>query len=157
MKEFRTMLSCTIGLAAALTIGTTIASLHKVAPVIAQPQLGKYRGSSTHWFPDYVGKIQVRSSGDQTYAAIADVELQQKPTSIYDPNPTAFQYEMRGSITVTTPLVVSQSGKLIATCKAASPVPVSIADSLMSIYTNDQQMPKNSYEFIISQFIRLPS
>jgi hypothetical protein len=157
MKEFRTVLSCTIGLAAALTIGTTITSLHKVSPVIAQPQLGKYHGSSTHWFPDYVGTIQIRSSGDQTYAATADVELQQKPTSIYDPNPTAFQYEMRGSITVTTPLVVSQSGKLISTCTPASPVPVSIADSLMSIYTNNKQMPKNSYEFIISQFIRLPS
>lgn len=156
MKVLRKVLGCTGSLAAALTIGITSASLHETSRVLAQPQPGKYRGSSTYWVPDYVGTIQIRSSGSQTYTAIADVELQQKPNNIYDPNPTAFQYEMRGSITVTTPYVISQSGKVFATCTATSPVPVSIADSLMSIYTNDEQMPKNSYEFVIAQFIRLP-
>jgi hypothetical protein len=156
MKVLRKVLGCTGTLAAALMIGMTSASLHETSRALAQPQPGKYRGSSAYWVPDYVGTIKIRSSGDQAYAAIADVELQQKPTNIYDSNPTAFQYEMRGSITVTTPYVISRSGKVFATCTTASPVPVSIADSLMSIYTNDEQMPKNSYEFIVSQFIRLP-
>lgn len=156
MKVLRQVLGCTGGLAVALTTGTTITALHGVSPAVAQPPTGKYRGSSTYWTPDYVGTIQIQSSGDQTYTAIADVELQQKPTSIYDPNPTAFQYEMRGSITLTTPFVIAQSGKHISTCTAASPVPVSIHDSLLSIYINDEQMPKNSYEFVIAQFIRLP-
>lgn len=156
MKEFRKVLGCSAGLVAALTIGTTTSSLYAVSPVIAKPEPGKYRGNSTYWFPDYIGTIQIRSSGNHAYTAIADVELKQKPASIYDPNPTVFQYEMRGAIAVTTPYVVSESGRIVATCKTVSPVPVSIADSLMSIYTNDEQMPKNSYEFIISQFIRLP-
>ena len=156
MKKFWQALSCGGGLAVALTTGMTSVSLYETFPALAQPQPGKYRGSSTYWRPDYVGTIQIRSAGDVTYTAIADVELQRKPTNIYDLKPTAFQYEMRGSITVTTPLVISQSGKLFATCTAASPVPVSIADSLMSIYTDDEQMPKNSYEFVIAQFVRLP-
>lgn len=147
MKAIWKAISCPSVFATTLVIGTAIAS-H------AQPQQGKYRGSSANWIPDYAGTIEIRSSGSHRYTAIADVELRQKPTSIYDPNPTAFQYEMRGSIQVTTPYIVSKAGKRVLTCMPISPVPVSIADSLMSLYTNDEQMPKNSYEFVISQFVR---
>lgn len=147
LQNRRNWLMSSVGLlSVAWVMGTSIA---------ANAQPGKYRGSSASWVPDYAGTIRIQVSGQENYTAVADVELKQKPTSIYDPNPTAFQYEMRGAIALTTPYIVSQRGKIVMTCIPVSPVPVSIADSGMSIYTNDEQMPKNSYEFIISQFVRL--
>ncbi|MFM7886970.1 MAG: hypothetical protein ACKPCM_09820 [Pseudanabaena sp.] len=108
MKKFRVVLNCTLGLVTALTMETTIISLHEVSPVVAQPKLGKYSGDSKYWFPDYVGTIQIRLTSSWSYTAIADVELKQKPpdisTTLYDPNPTSFQYEMRGAVTVINPI-----------------------------------------------------
>jgi hypothetical protein len=135
--------------AVALVTGTT---------ALAEPYQGKYRGNSASWVPDYAGTIELKSSGRQTYTAIADVELRQKPTSIYDPNPTTFQYEMRGQITVTSPYTITNSsGKVVMTCTPAGPVPVSIRESGMMLHTkNSEDMPPNTYEFHIHQYVRLP-
>jgi hypothetical protein len=117
--------------------------------------LGKYAGSSTNWRPQYAGTIRmVQTNGkQQVYSAIADVELQAKPNPfahLGDQSSKVTQYEMRGSITVTSPVI---RGDLV--CNAVNPTPVSIADSGMNLYQGAEFGKGTAYELRIMRFIRL--
>lgn len=161
-NRVRNVLAAASGWAVALAMGATLAGFLETLPVIAKPQTGKYSGNSTYWVPDYVGTIEFRSSGDRSYTAIADVELKQKPPnphfSLYGMASASIEYEIRGSVTLATPYVVSRAGRLLHTCTAGNSAPLWIARSNLRLYVNDQPRPKNSYELgIESANIRLPN
>jgi hypothetical protein len=115
---------------------------------IAQTHVAKYGGSSKYWKPDYAGTVQIRESGTKNFTATLDVELQQKPD--IDPNPTSVKYELRGQMTFTSPIVV-KTGTSVVTCTPISPVPLSIADSGMTLYTG---AGGNRYKIRAYQYIR---
>jgi hypothetical protein len=123
-------------------------------PAIAQPYEGRYRGSSASWRPDYVGTIQMQQEGNINFSATADVELK-RVTDMFA-NSTVQEYEMRGEITITSPVTLKTQDKLYI-CTAISPVPVRIEHSRMMIYTGDEEYPQNSYELRIFQNIRTPN
>lgn len=134
---------------------TSILSIALLASSATARPLGKYAGSSTQWRPDYIGTIRmVQTDGkQQVYSAIADVELQAKPNphAAIDPNPDTVQYEMRGQITVTSPVKLGE-----LTCTAAPSTPVSIKDSGMNLYQGAEFGAGTAYEVRIIQFIRTP-
>ncbi|WNZ44751.1 hypothetical protein Q2T42_23440 [Leptolyngbya boryana CZ1] len=121
----------------------------------AQP-VGKYAGSSANWRPDYAGTIRmVQTDGKrQVYSAIADVELKAKPSDIPsdDSDGKVVQYEMRGMITLTSPVV-----KGTYLCTADAPASVSIADSGMNLYQGGEFGKGTAYEIRINRFIRIPN
>lgn len=96
----------------------------------------------------------VQTNGkEQVYSAIADVEIQAKPNPFgaLETDPGAVvQYEMRGAITITSPVRYGNY-----TCTAVSPVPVSIKDSHMRTYRGAEYGAGTAYELRILQFVRL--
>jgi hypothetical protein len=142
-------------------IGKTLAALSLLlatpmlsAPAIAQPYEGRFRGNSASWRPDYVGTLQLQQTGAYSYTATADVELRRLPSTFADA--TAFTYEMRGEITLTSPVTIN-TGDKVFNCTAAGPAPVRISGSRMAIYTGDEEYPRNTYELRVYQTVLLPN
>lgn len=119
----------------------------------AQPYEGRFRGSSAFWQPDYVGTLRMEQRGNYTFAATAEVELQ-KVTERF-PNSMIAEYEMRGEIRITSPVMIRTDSGTYYTCTPISPVPVKIAGSRMMIYSGDEEYPKNTYEIRVFQYVRL--
>lgn len=119
----------------------------------AQPPTGRFAGSSKYWRPDYVGTLGMRSSGAVSFTAVADVELQRQQEAF--PGAGVYDYEMRGLITITSPLQTTDKG-ITTTCQVLKPVvPVRIGRSLLRLYRGDEELPKNSYEIEVFQEVPL--
>jgi hypothetical protein len=119
----------------------------------AQSPLGRYAGSSKYWRPDYVGTLRMRSSGAVSFTALADVELQRQQEDF--PGAGIYDYEMRGLITITSPLQTTDKG-ITTTCQLlTSVVPVQIGRSKLRLYRGDDEAPKNSYEIEVFQSVPL--
>ncbi|MCU0566150.1 MAG: hypothetical protein MUF49_06095 [Oculatellaceae cyanobacterium Prado106] len=121
----------------------------------AQAYESKYRGSSTFWNPDYAGTLQMSRTGQLNFTAIADVELQVEPSML--PNPDSFRYEMRGLITLTSPVTLIGNNGETTTCTPVSSVPVRIEYSGMNILKANDQIPSDRYSLSIYQDVRIPS
>ncbi|MFN9623590.1 MAG: hypothetical protein ACK587_12295 [Cyanobacteriota bacterium] len=127
----------------------TMAALLLQAAATGQPPPGRFAGSSRYWRPDYAGHLRMRSSGAIAFTAEAEVELQRLPESF--PGSGIQNDEMRGLITLTSPLQLNQNG-ISTTCQILKPVvPVRIRDSGLTLYVDDEEFPRNSYEIRLFQ------
>lgn len=114
-----------------------------------QASMGRFAGSSKYWQPDYVGTLRMRSAGTVSFTAVAEVELQRQQENV--PGAGIHDYEMRGLITLTSPLQTTSKG-ITATCQVLKPVvPVRIGRSRLRLYRGDGEIPKNSYEIEVFQ------
>jgi hypothetical protein len=113
---------------------------------MAQSYQAKYAGSSTLWRPQYAGTIEIQSKGMMTYTAVMDVELQRLPNQDeLNQHPTAFNYEMRGQVTLTSPYRYTD-GQFSQTCNRGEVNHIEIGGSGLRLYTKDAPAPtSNSY------------
>jgi hypothetical protein len=136
-----------------LPIPTVALAAPLVPGAAAQPTLGRFAGNSRYWRPDYVGTLRLRSAGAVAFTATAEVELQRQPESF--PGSGIDTYEMRGLITLTSPLQSTHNG-LTTTCQILKPVvPVRISRSGLTIYRGDEDFPRNTYEISVFQEVPL--
>jgi hypothetical protein len=112
----------------------------------AKKYLEKYDNRSAQWQPDYVGTIQVSQTKEtknlyQQYTVVTDIELKERlHTSKPDPsasNNKGIDYEMRGVIKITSPILVRRkttAGKIEElTCTSISTeTPISISTGMTS-------------------------
>ncbi len=147
-----------------LTLSAAVMTLSALTPLSPLPAAaqntpaspappGRFAGSSKFWRPDYVGTLRLRSSGSTTFTAIAEVELQRQPETF--PGAGVLDFEMRGLITLTSPLETNRNG-LRTLCQIQKPiVPVRIEHSGLRLYRGDEERPKNSYELRVFQEVPL--
>jgi hypothetical protein len=117
---------------------------------MGQSYQAKYAGSSTLWRPQYAGTIELQSKGMMTYTAVMDVELQRLPNQDdLNQHPTAFNYEMRGQVTLTSPYRYAD-GQFSQTCNRGEVNHIEIGGSGLRLYTKDAPAPtSNTYSLQI--------